>query len=201
MGLGVKPHKLELRLDRKDFELTFEVPSDAKPGAVSGALAVTPKSKPYVGREGAKVPVQAVILELTFWEKHGSKVVASSLLFLLAFVIAGFKTPARFPKKLRVWYQDKPNGDDGDFGLWLRGKPGFYKPGLFRIGGGGPVRRTSPLYCEIVATKDGVVVRPAKGRTLKCDGEELSRQFRPEYMAKYEADEGLVFWIGKEEEE
>ncbi|HEY3448140.1 MAG TPA: vWA domain-containing protein [Myxococcales bacterium] len=199
--LAVKPRKLDLRIDQNHFDLTFEAPADAKPGPVSGALVLTPKSKPYVGREGGKVPVQAVILELTFWEKHGGKVVAGSLLFLLAFVVAGFKTPARFPKKLRVWYQDKPNGDDGDFGLWMRAKPGFYKPGTFRIGGGGPIRRSAPLLAEIVATKDGVRVRPAKGKALKCGGEELSREFRPEYKAKYEADEGLVFWIGKEEEE
>lgn len=199
--LAVKPRKLDLRVDQNHFDLSFDAPGDAKPGPVSGSLVLTPKSKPYVGREGAKIPVQATILELTFWEKHGTKVVLGSLLALLAFVVAGFKTPARFPKKLRVFYQDKPNSDDGDFGLWLRGKPGFYKPGTFRIGGGGPVRRASPLICEIVATKDGVVVRPASGKTLKKDGEELGRAFRPEYKAKYEAEDGLVFWIGKEEEE
>ena len=124
-----------------------------------------------------------------------------ALVALLSFVFAGFKTPARFPPRLRVYYQDKPNQDEGDFGLWMRAKPGFFRPATFKIGGGGPIRRTSPLLCAIVATPNGVVVRPAEGRSLKADGGALPEQFQPAHGVKYAADDGLVFWIGREEEE
>lgn len=201
MPLVARPKKVVLKVDERRFDFEFEVPSDQPPGPVSGVVVLTPQSKPYLGREGVRVQVAATIVPLTFWESHGGKVVSGALLLLLAFVFAGFKTPARFPKKIRVWYQDKPNGDEGDFGLWMRGKPGFYRPGTFRIGGGGPIRRASPLLCEIVATGDGIVVRPAKGRGVKGPDDTHTREFRPTYQAKYEPEEGLVFWIGKEDDE
>jgi len=200
-ALPVKPKKLELSAKKGVFEVSFEVPSGAAPGRISGMLKLIPSSKPYIGREGAHVPVQATIIPLTFWEQHGNKVVSGLMLAFLAFFFAGFKTPARFPKKIRVWYQDKPNGDEGDFGLWMRAKPGFYKSAIFRIGGGGPIRRSSPLLCEIAATGDGIRVRPAKGSVIKSGGDEHTREFRPEYKARYEVGDGLTFWIGKEEEE
>jgi hypothetical protein len=201
MKLEARPTKLILKVDEKRFDVSFEVPSDAAPGPVAGALVLTPATKPYLGRAGARVPVEATILPLSFWEKHGGKVIFATLLLILVVAVVGFKTPARFPKKLRVWYQDKPNQDDGDFGLWLRGKPGFFKPATLKVGGGGPIRRSSPLYCEIVAAKDGVLVRPAKGRSLKAGGDTFSAEFRPTQGVKYEVDEGLIIWIGKEEEE
>jgi hypothetical protein len=197
----VRPKKLSLKVDEKRFDVKFEAAADARPGAVSGFLVLIPFTKPYVDRDGAKVPVEATIIPLSFWEQHGGKVILAALVLLLVVVIAGFKTPARFPPKLRVYYTDKPNQDEGDFGLWMRAKPGFYKAASFKIGGGGPVRRTSPLVCQIVAVKDGVMVHPAPGKTLKAGNESFTGPYRPVQGTKYEADEGLVFWIGKEDEE
>jgi hypothetical protein len=201
MPVAARPKKLSLKVDEKRFDVRFEVPDDARAGALSGALVLTPVTKPYVGRAGARIPVEATVLPLSFFEQHGGKVILGALLLLVLVVVAGFKTPARFPPKLRVWYQDKPNQDEGDFGLAIRAKPGFYKAATFKIGRGGPVRRTSPLACEIVALKDGVLVRPAPGRSIKAGAETFSAPFRPTQSVKYEADEGLVFWIGREEEE
>ena len=201
LPFAVRPKKLSLKVDEKRFDVKFEAAQDARPGAVSGFLVLIPFTKPYVDRDGAKVPVEATIVPLSFWEQHGGNVVIVALVLLLIVVVAGFKTPARFPPKLRVYYTDTPNQDAGDFGLWMRAKPGFYKAAAFRIGGGGPVRRTSPLLCAIVATKDGIRVCPANGRTLKAGNESFTAPYRPVQGTKYEADEGLVFWIGKEEEE
>jgi hypothetical protein len=202
MPLEVKPSKVDLKVDERRFEFTFSVPDGMAAGPVSGEVRLTPASKPYEGREGLAVKVAAVVVPLTFWEAHGTKVILGALVLLVIFVVLGFKTPARFPKKIRVFYEDKPNSDDGDFGLWLRAKPGFYRPATFRIGGGGPIRRSSALLCEIVATRDGILLRPARGKPLRsADGEERIAPFRPEFGEKYVADEGLKFWIGKEAED
>jgi len=39
------------------------------------------------------------------------------------------------------------------------------------------------------------------GRSLKSPDGRLSGEFRPSSKVKYEADEGLILWIGTEDEE
>jgi len=200
VSLDSRDRTLHLRPRGGPFDLRFKVPPDAQPGPLAGALLLTPASRPYLGREGTRIPIQGTILPLTFWERHGMKVAAALALALVAFAVAGVKSPARFQKKVRVWYQDAAHDDEGDLGLWLRARPGFWRAAALKIGGGGPIRRGSPLLCEIVATRAGMVVRPAQGRSLKSGEEIHSSEFRPTYGQRYQADDGLVFWVGKEEE-
>jgi Mg-chelatase subunit ChlD len=197
----VEPRKLKLTLEQKRFDLEIEVPEDAAPGKTKGALMLVPLTAPYENREGGRIEVEATILPLTFWEKHGGKTTFGLAVLLIGFVVAGFKLPSRFPRKLRVFYVDKPNDDEGDYGLALRAKPGFYRPASLRIGGGGPIRRSAPLLCEIVARDGGVEMRPARGRSATAGEVIHTRPFTPVYGTKYELDEGLVIWIGKEDED
>jgi hypothetical protein len=191
----IDPGKVELTEKDKTFQLVLELPEDAEAGPVKGAIALVPRTAPYEGRANGRVEVLATVVPLTFWEKHGGKTTAGLVLLLLGIVFAGIKTPARFQKKLRVYYQDKPNDDDGGDYLLERYGSGFFKPASFRIGGGGPIRRTGSLVCTLVARDGGIEIRPAPGRTLKTDEDERSGPFRASYGTRYEIEKGFVFWI------
>jgi Mg-chelatase subunit ChlD len=91
MRIAVLPKRIVLKPDAKRFDLTFEVPSDAQPGTVSAAVLLTPMTRPYAGRRGTRIPVEAVIVPLSFFQKHGGKVLVAVLLGAAAALAARSK--------------------------------------------------------------------------------------------------------------
>lgn len=91
MRIAVLPKKIVLKPNAKRFELTFEVPADARPGAVSAAVLLTPVTRPYAGRQGTRIPVEAVIVPLSFLQKHGGKVLLAVLVGAAAALVARSK--------------------------------------------------------------------------------------------------------------
>ncbi len=91
MRIAVLPKKIVLKPDAKRFDLTFEVPSDAQPGTVSAAVLLTPMTRPYARRQGTRIPVEAVIVPLSFFQNHGGKVLVAVLVGAAAALAARSK--------------------------------------------------------------------------------------------------------------
>lgn len=201
LPFAVSPAALKLTEKSRRFELDFALPKSASAGPVSGALALAPDSDPYRGRRGAEVPVTAVVVPLTFWEAHGTKTLVGSGALLLLVAFLGFRLPGRFPARLRLFYRDEPERDEGDYGLAARAAPGFFRSARLKVGGGGLIRRSSPPICEVVASGGSLEIRPARGRVL-LDGETThATTFRPALGTRYRTEDGLVLWVAGPEDD
>ncbi len=92
--LDLLPKTLVLKPGAKPFELTFKVPADAQPGPMIGDVLLTPVTKPYAGRAGARVPIEGLIVPPSFFAKHGGKVAVALLLAVAGFLAVRAKARA-----------------------------------------------------------------------------------------------------------
>ena len=86
-------------------------------------------------------------------------------------------------------------GDDTDLVVAKHARRGFFKPPTFRIGERGPIRSGQPLYCEVVASEEGLRLRPAPGRAINAGSKPLAAETAPSMGTKYRTDDGLTFWF------
>lgn len=85
--VDIQPKRIVLKAGSKPFDLTFRVPVDARPGPMSGAVRLTPVTRPYSGsKQAARIPIEGLIVAPSFFAKHGGKVAIAALLGVAAFL-------------------------------------------------------------------------------------------------------------------
>lgn len=210
-GIKLSPSQLQVSSSSKIHELAFEVGRNASPGRRKMSLKVSPVGIPD---RSIEVPVSINIVELTFWERHGTKIlVALGTLFFL-FLLAGMLLPAKFKRRTILYYLDNRDPDTASrssYPIGTKSKRGFYKSAKLQIGYRGPVRKGGLV--EIAAHKgNAIVARPISGEAVykvpsDFEGRSISDEekqkvtmsqgtFRMASGARYQlGDAGLVFWV------
>jgi hypothetical protein len=218
-GVTVTPAKLSLTADgaptvSRSFELTFDVSKSAKAGDQSWTLTFTPVSPDGFDDKKTTADAKVKVVALTFWEKHGTKVLigAGAVVFLI--LLMGFISPASFKKRAIVYYVDNRDSDmerQSSYPLGSKAKRGFYRPARIRLSPSGPVKKGGVVLLE--AQKGGRVLAMPSSSSAKVfrapnedEDDFVSDEDRPRISLKdggfrmspgsrYEIDgSGLVFW-------
>lgn len=211
--LELRPKTVALEPGGKNtFELVLVADRDAKGGARSIEVRVTPsKPKGYEDRAASAV-LSVTVVPLTFWERYGTwvKIISGSVLGL--FLLIGLIAPARFRRGTMLYYKDARDPDlprEGSYPLAAKAKAGFYRGAKAMLGPTGPVRAGGVV--ELLAGPGGgVLARPLGGRKARevprdeegtpvAEGREVPLKngtFRVLPGARYAIDgAGLTFWV------
>lgn len=218
-GVTVSPATLSLTADGADaaarsFELEFDVAKSARAGDQSWTLTFTPVAPEGFADKQTTADATARVVALTFWEKHGTKVIIAAGAVAFLILLLGFVMPAKFKKRAIVYYLDNRDADmerQSSYPLGTKAKRGFYRPARIRLSPSGPVKKGGVVVLE--AQKGGrVLARPSSSsaKVFRAPGEDdddfVSDEDRPRISLKdggfrmspgsrYEIDgSGLVFW-------
>ena len=219
--VSVSPTTLSLAVDestvpgpeQRETVLEFLVGKKASSGTQTFPLKLSPTSPSGFEDRAIEVTVAVNVIALSFWEKHGTRVIVASGALVFLILLAGFLSPAKFKKRTLVYYMDTRDEDlerQSSYPLGAKAKRGFYRPARIELGNSGPVKQSGIVKLE--ATKGGrIVAIPRKGAVvLRAPGEDDSQftddedrpaiplkdgGFRMSSGTRYEIKgTGLVFW-------
>jgi Mg-chelatase subunit ChlD len=213
--LAVAPAVLAVAAEgARRFEIEIAVPRAAAGG--SSRVTVTAVPVAPAGFEDRAVTAELVVevVPLTFWERHGRKVLAGAGILLFLLLAFGIFGPARFPRRAILYYMDLREPDlerRSSYPIGTRARRGFYRGASVRVGPTGPVKRGGAVL--LTALSGGAVsARPLVSgakvhRAPREDEDALPGDDRPEVPlrdgafrvtpgARYEIEgAGLRFWI------
>jgi hypothetical protein len=208
-GYAVAP--ATIAVPPRQHEITIDIPRDGASGAVKLTIAAKPKLAGFEDRV-VTAPVTLDVVPLSFWERHGTKVMIASGGLLLLIVLIGLLTPAKFPRRAMLHYLDMRDPDlerRSSYPLGTKAKRGFFRPARVNVGPSGPTKKGGTVMLTAVAG-NRVQATPLAGgaKVTRAPGEdEVASDDRPAIPLKdgafamspgtrYEIEgSGLRFWF------
>ena len=90
--------------------IEIAIPRDGASGTLSVPITATPKLKGFENR-AVTSPVQLTVVPLSFWERHGTKVLFGASGLVLLILLIGLLSPAKFPRRAMLHWLDVRDPD------------------------------------------------------------------------------------------
>jgi hypothetical protein len=220
----IDPTTLALaRAGERKHKITLAVPRDGASGKVQIPITARPKLAGFEDR-AVTATLEVTIQPLTFWERHGTKVLMGIGGLVLLLLLGGVLSPAKFPRRAMLHYQDVRDPDlerKSSYPLGTKAKRGFYRPARVHVGPSGPVKKGGTVVVTALAGNrvqarplspsarvqrvpgpemEGAGFTPARGDDEAAGGERSTIPLKEGAFAmspgtRYEIEgSGLVFW-------
>jgi hypothetical protein len=211
-GYTITPTTVKLpRQGSRKLDITIQVPRDGATGVVRIPITAKPTLAGFEDRT-VTTQLELTIVPLTFWERHGTKLLVGAGGLVLLLLLLGILSPATFARRTVLHYIDVRDPDlerKSSYPLGAKAKRGFYRPARVHIGPSGPVKKGGTVVLTAVSG-NRVVARPlsSAARVVRAPGEdEPAADDRPAIPLKdgaftmsagtrYEIEgSGLRFWF------
>lgn len=211
-GYVLVPATLALaREGARQHDIAITVPRDGASGSVRIPITAKPKQAGFEDRV-VTAQLDLSVVPLSFWERHGRKVLVAGGGLVLLLLIIGMFSPAKFPRRAMLYYIDVRDPDlerRSSYPLGAKAARGFFRPARVNVGPSGPVKKAGTVVITALSG-NRMEARPLAGsrRVLRAPGEdEAAGDERPVIPlkdgafamtsgARYEVEgSGLRFWF------
>ncbi|GAB4525611.1 MAG: hypothetical protein Tsb0020_43570 [Haliangiales bacterium] len=180
--LSLEPARSTLSPDQerdaveRTLALTFAIADDAPVGPAQLTVTLTPKPPPgFPGDFSDRVvtiPLTVDVQALSFWERYGRLIQYAAGALAALILLCGWLLPARFKKRVIVYYKDIRDPDlvrQSSYPAGVKARPGLFRGARLRLGPTGPVKRGGAV--ELRAAAGGAIeaIPLHKGTVYKTD--------------------------------